>query len=215
MAVRTLRGFTITELLVVISIIALLIALLLPALQHARSNGRTLSCLNNVRQIGMAIAMYAHESKDHLPEINNSHWYYQANNMQRMISRHVNDNTRAFQCLEDRGGWGPAPYGPELAAYNRHGSSYTFDNTAIWTSQRADGTAYPSAKYHRLGDWKKPSTRQLSYDYNPSQWHGKKPQGPNPINHAVTNVVYLDFHAKTVQSRDWQAVFNLRNRDEQ
>ncbi len=215
MSVRALRGFTITELMVVISIIALLIALLLPALQHARSNGRVLSCLSNVRQIGMTIAMYAHDSKDHLPEINNSHWHYQSNNMQRMVGRYVNENVKVFQCPEDRGGWGPAPYGTELAAYNRHGSSYTYNNAAIWTSHRADGSAYPSSRYHRLTDWKKPSVRLLTYDYNPSQWHSKAPQGASPIDHAVTNIGYLDFHAKTVKSREWQAAFNERNKDEQ
>jgi prepilin-type N-terminal cleavage/methylation domain-containing protein len=214
MSRRPLNGFTLIELLVVISIISLLIAILLPALQHARFNGRVLACLNNVRQIGLAVAMYTQEYKDHLPDVNNTHWYYQANNMKNMIGRYVNENERVFQCQDDRGGWGPAPYGEMFAAFNRHGSSYTYNNSAIWTNFDALGNAYPSSKYHRLSDWRNPAVRLLAYDYNPSQWHSKNPQGDSPIDSALTNIVYLDFHAKTVKSRDWQTQYNARVKDE-
>lgn len=65
---RTHRhAFTLVELLVVIGIIALLVAILLPALQKARQAAQTVSCLSNLRQSYLAISMYAGEHNDWVP----------------------------------------------------------------------------------------------------------------------------------------------------
>ena len=60
------RGFTLIELLVVIAIIAVLIALLLPAVQAAREAARRAQCVNNLKQIGLAMHNY-HQVHDTFP----------------------------------------------------------------------------------------------------------------------------------------------------
>jgi len=60
------RGFTLVELLVVIAIIGVLIGLLLPAVQAARESARRSSCINNLKQLGLAMQNY-HDTRNGFP----------------------------------------------------------------------------------------------------------------------------------------------------
>ena len=62
-----LGGFTLTELLVILAIIALLMAALLPALERARARGREIQCASNMRQIATALLTYASDFKQCFP----------------------------------------------------------------------------------------------------------------------------------------------------
>jgi prepilin-type N-terminal cleavage/methylation domain-containing protein/prepilin-type processing-associated H-X9-DG protein len=69
---RSPRGFTLVELLVVVAVIALLAALLLPALSRARGSARSIQCLGQMRQLGLAVHLYAEDHADEFPRSQHS-----------------------------------------------------------------------------------------------------------------------------------------------
>ncbi|MBI3909436.1 MAG: type II secretion system protein [Armatimonadetes bacterium] len=76
---RAANGFTLMELLVVISIIAILAGILFPVFARARASALQIACVSNVRQLGMAWMMYVQDADEHFPPSNspnppNSEW---------------------------------------------------------------------------------------------------------------------------------------------
>ena len=61
---RKSRGFTLIELLVVIAIIAILMAILMPALNRVREQGKRAVCLNNLKQLALSWILYADDNED-------------------------------------------------------------------------------------------------------------------------------------------------------
>jgi len=69
------KKFTLIELLVVIAVIAILASLLLPSLNRARDKAKTIACLSQQKQLGLAFFSYANENNDMMPPSRYSYWF--------------------------------------------------------------------------------------------------------------------------------------------
>jgi prepilin-type N-terminal cleavage/methylation domain-containing protein/prepilin-type processing-associated H-X9-DG protein len=103
LSVNTKRAFTLIELLVVIAIIAILAALLLPALSSAKQRAWTTSCNSNLHQIGLGMRMFADDNEEYYPESGNDiHWgatdaTTQKASWMQQVFPYVS-NTNAYNC---------------------------------------------------------------------------------------------------------------------
>lgn len=91
-------GFTMIEILTVISIIAILAAILMPALQKAREKARQAVCMNNLKQIGLAIHLYIQDYNGWLPPVWNDSETLMVNRSYRGRLDSYLDNKKVYQC---------------------------------------------------------------------------------------------------------------------
>lgn len=103
---NNLRSFTLIELLVVIAIIAILAAMLLPALSKARVTARGISCLNKQKQMSLAILMYANDNNGFMPRHYNNAKPW-ADSLKDWYFSRWDKKKKAYHCIEwkDKGGW--------------------------------------------------------------------------------------------------------------
>jgi prepilin-type N-terminal cleavage/methylation domain-containing protein/prepilin-type processing-associated H-X9-DG protein len=133
------RAFTLIELLVVIAIIAILAAILFPVFAQAREKARQTSCLSNVKQMGLAIMMYAQDYDEILPQTGwqgpctnpttlaaGDAWWSGVHAFPTASAPYIK-NWQIFQCPSDpdKGGWGKQGslcYEAQLLAVNMPGA---------------------------------------------------------------------------------------------
>lgn len=122
---RKATGFTLIELLVVIAIIAILAAILMPALSQARERGKTATCINNLKQIGLGIGQYAGNNNDFFPATN-----YDGSSPYNVMVR-----SRRLKCQKAYYGMATALYVP------RYASAKSFACPSVPTTIRKGGYA--------------------------------------------------------------------------
>jgi prepilin-type N-terminal cleavage/methylation domain-containing protein len=202
-------GFTLVELLTVIAIISVLAALLLPVFSSARGKAREITCNSNLRQIGLAIRMYAQDYDElypwavdatdkNTPEIWNGFPAFQAEipfmpYMHECLQPYIKSK-QIFECASDFGytieDFTGVPLDAQPSSYKRFGTSYNY-RTEIAFRHAGEATFQRPAEVNVMMD-------------GAGKWHGGV-----LFDKMRYNVLHADGHTKNLTRSQLDALWHL------
>ena len=148
---RSPAGFTLIELLVVIAIIAVLAAMLLPALSRAKGKAKRVACVNNIKQLTLSSIMYADDWGGKFPSAGVTYLYYIGAQMRETLMQTYSIQRRSFYCPANYGwntdGLWLFPNGqetdPSVTGYFYFSGNAAFNNPNLVGSYYPNGGALP------------------------------------------------------------------------
>ncbi len=166
LAGRASRAFTLIEMLVVIAVIGILAALLLPALNRSKRSAQRIACISNVRQISLAIRMYADDHDDEIGYFTNDMYYAYKECILPYLGQtgNLSSNIHVFACPVDTSFY---------ALESTHYSSYGFNGVARDTN----GFGMAQQQFAAVNN---PSKTALSGEISGGfavSWHDPRPEG--------------------------------------
>jgi prepilin-type N-terminal cleavage/methylation domain-containing protein/prepilin-type processing-associated H-X9-DG protein len=208
-------AFTLIELLVVIAVIAILAAMLLPALSKAKASAVQTKCLSNLKQINLAMVMYCADNHDTTPGENTAPlydpfdevgsggiwwWYKELVKSYAGITAQSSSNDVVFQCPMDRGWKGVSTewVNPLWTYQNLDYGSYQYNG--IWN----DTPSTNNLLNIKLSDVRHPTRTWLMSEWCFTwaySWHDSLTGVQNiSYNNAIGNVSFVDGHASFIRA---------------
>jgi prepilin-type N-terminal cleavage/methylation domain-containing protein len=218
--VNAAKGFTLLELLLVVAVIAILAALLLPALGRAKAKAQRPTCVNNLRQISLGVRMYADDSSDAFPPPKHDFPPDAFTAYTKLMKNYLGmtgasaERAKLFDCPADTFYYYDKDRIPEslYSQASHYYSSYGF-NGGNFPMGEPPVPRWPGIAGRKLSSIKEPVKTALVMEFAallPYSWH--EPVGASHYNNAQDMVAFVDGHVSFIKIY-WDAAVTNDHRE--